>query len=136
MISSGKNFQEVKVDWNEISETEFFQLGNWMTTPINLRIGKKTWHRWGIRSCLWKNKNWRKFEKQEINVWEDFNWRVITSYFRNLWRRWYSHGGKTMSMMATLLYPKGDGVFSTRDVQRKIAKMIEKLQSRAGYKIL
>ena len=95
-----------------------------MAQTINKWLGKKkSAHRWGVLSFLFKDKTWKKLPSGVITNWEEIKWRTITTYHNNIWRQWYSLAGQTLSLLALLLYPLCDTVQSTGDIQRKLRKL-------------
>ena len=122
MVSQGGAYAELRHDLKWYHPTAFFYLHRKMTHKPNIRIMKRRKeHRVGTMSFLFKYKYWEKIKAGEV-FWEDIKFRPLCSYLHNLWRRWYSHAGKTCSALAKIAYPLGDGIEAERAVLRRLAR--------------
>ena len=126
-LHTRKTHDPVHMDWRDIAQDAFFRLGDWLQQPINRRLGRRnSQHRWGVLSFLHKFKSWKKLETGEVSSWEALTWRPLTSYFKHVWKHWYTLVGQSFSTLTLLLYPLGDHVASTREIPRKMELMRKK----------
>ena len=123
-LNADPNYIRSFQDFDDISKTEFFDLGNLLgkNNVPNIRLNRrKSEHRFGILQLLAKRKVILKIESGELTKWKELKWRPIQSYYNYLWGPWLSHIGQTFTSMSRILFPQGDGVDNPRMMQRKLA---------------
>ena len=115
------NYEQVFVDFDDLSTTEFWRLGDTLSEIPNIRLKPtKGHHHFGILQLLLKHKSYGQIEKKEISTWEELRWRPIQSYRQYCWGPWLAHMGKTFDYLSKMIFPLGDAVSSTAEVQKKI----------------
>ena len=123
MLEDDENYVRIYEDFNDISETNFFKLGNELEKPPRLRLGKrKKHHRWGIFYILFKRKTLLRLRGGEIRRWDALKWRPVAPYSGNVWSKWYSMTGKTLSLLAKVIFDKGDSVRSQAEIQSRLIR--------------
>lgn len=119
-MDGSTNYARVFVDFNSLSKTEFFRLGDRLSAVPNISLRpRKRHHRFGIIKLLLKLKSMLGVQSGAILYWEDLGWRPIQSYYNYTYGPWLRHMGRAMSVMSKVLYPMGDSVSSSSEVQSK-----------------
>ena len=120
-------------DFDDIHPWAFFQLRNMLQDRPNLRLGKKLrYHKWGFLRLLLKGKSWRAFLRGEIADASGLKFRPITSFYQNAYKAWYSLAGRTLTLLAYILYPRGSSVQSTNEVLAALARYNNGAKCRRG----
>ena len=114
----------------------FWALGDECSEVPAVKLGKrKRFHKWGVLALLTKNKMMNKSRDPESELtWSTMAWRPLVSAYDNVWKRWYSLAGRTLTLLARLAWPKGDMVTSTREVQDKVHFINYKCGGRRGIR--
>lgn len=132
LLEDETKYKHEKRDFNAISKTDFFRLGDRVKTKPG-RLGKrKVYHRWGIIGLMVKLKTFKKVRSGEITRWCKLKWRIIVPYSQSVWKNWHQAVGRALRVLARKVYPKGSVVFSTDEIQQVIRRHNQRFGRRRG----
>ena len=126
-----RKYGQIATDFNVFDPVGFFDLGSQVRHRPRKLGKRKRWHRWGFLVLLFKEKRLKRIRSGDPDLyWECLRWRPLVSAYNNVWKGWYSLGGKTLSLLARVIFSLGDTVTSTREIQTKILTFNESLGHR------
>ena len=130
------NFSQISTDFNDFDPVGFWRLGDSLSEVPAVKLGKrKRFHRWGILALLAKRKVLDQAKAPDAALtWETLKWRPLVSAYNNTWKRWFSLAGRTLTLLARVIWPKGCMVTSTREVPSKICLINKKFGNRNGIR--
>ena len=65
---------------------------------------------------------------QEVRGWDELKWRPSESQYHNYYKKWYSLGGRLLTLCAEEIFCDGSAAGSTEKVQQKVEDVNKQLE--------
>ena len=103
-----RRFSQIAVDFNDSDPVGFWNLGGTFSEVPAVKLGKrKRYHKWGILAMLVKRKMMLRAREADSSLtWQTMTWRPLVSAYDNVWKRWFSLAGRTLNVLARIVWPK------------------------------